>query len=234
MMNFDKIQMLRRTGVRAHSICAVAAFLLFTICALSRVSFALSAVRLSNDGRHGRGRFLMPRGNCATCGVDFRMKPGRKYCSRACFMARNQVPGGVRCTRCGKIQSADFYDSRTLKSGTVSFYAACKACRSYAAREWQRNRPKLQYSYRRWLLKRYGLTPAAYESLLESQGGGCAICGSVESRTPQTTRMPVDHDHGTGAVRGILCGPCNRGLGFFGDDVNRLLQAVEYLRKSKS
>jgi hypothetical protein len=54
-----------------------------------------------------------------------------------------------------------------------------------------------------------------YESLLESQEGGCAICGGVPKRlkkdgTPY--RFQIDHNHRTGKVRGLLCFRCNRGL----------------------
>lgn len=70
--------------------------------------------------------------------------------------------------------------------------------------------------------RKYGLTPEQYADLLERQGGTCAIC-------PRTTPLHVDHDHDTGAVRGILCGPCNRGVGLLGDDPNTLRAAAHYL-----
>ena len=52
------------------------------------------------------------------------------------------------------------------------------------------------------------LAPGEYETLLEGQGGGCAICGA----TPKTRRLHVDHDHKTGQVRGLLCFRCNNAL----------------------
>ena len=53
-----------------------------------------------------------------------------------------------------------------------------------------------------------GLSDADYEALLTAQGGGCAICGNP----PKTRRLDTDHDHKTGAVRGLLCHRCNRAL----------------------
>jgi hypothetical protein len=47
-----------------------------------------------------------------------------------------------------------------------------------------------------------------YEARLAAQGGVCAICG----RPPKTRRLDVDHEHKTGAVRGLLCHRCNRNL----------------------
>lgn len=55
----------------------------------------------------------------------------------------------------------------------------------------------------------YGVTIDQYESMVESQGGLCARCG----QKPATMRLAVDHCHVTGAVRMLLCGPCNTWLG---------------------
>lgn len=59
---------------------------------------------------------------------------------------------------------------------------------------------------------------------LELQDGKCAIC-----KEPMDQSY-IDHDHETGEVRGLLCHRCNSGLGFFNDDPQRLLAALEYLR----
>lgn len=81
------------------------------------------------------------------------------------------------------------------------------------------------------LRRMYGINDADYDTLFEAQGGKCAICGSADSgRKGQP--LFVDHDHSTGKVRGLLCWPCNRGLGFLGDDAEGVRKALVYLETS--
>ena len=93
-----------------------------------------------------------------------------------------------------------------------------------------RNYERFAVSRRNSQLKKlYGITHADYEALLESQGGVCAICGADSPRRVGRENLSVDHCHDTGKVRGILCEPCNIGLGRFDDDPKLLRSALEYL-----
>ena len=78
--------------------------------------------------------------------------------------------------------------------------------------------------------KTYGLTPAEYAALFAAQGGRCAICRA----RPKSKRLAVDHDHKSGAVRGLLCpgsqaSGCNFALGLFHDDPEILWRAYVYM-----
>lgn len=77
-------------------------------------------------------------------------------------------------------------------------------------------------------LAQYGLTPAEYRDMLARQGGVCAICKCPEPVKGRA--LAVDHDHRTGAVRGLLCGSCNRGIGMLKDRADLLEAAAGYLR----
>lgn len=48
----------------------------------------------------------------------------------------------------------------------------------------------------------YGVGSQDYAQMLAAQGGVCAICGM----RPAGKDLAVDHNHVTGAVRGLLCG----------------------------
>ena len=67
-----------------------------------------------------------------------------------------------------------------------------------------------------------------YERFLSEQDGVCAIC-LKPCQTGQ--RLSVDHDHVTGAVRGLLCRRCNSGLGHFQDSLDLLKKALMYLER---
>lgn len=55
--------------------------------------------------------------------------------------------------------------------------------------------------------RQYGIDGETYRRLFEWQGGKCFIC----RRVARSKRLAVDHDHETGAVRGLLCADNERG-----------------------
>jgi hypothetical protein len=90
---------------------------------------------------------------------------------------------------CAGCQS--FRDLEDFSKGATAC-RACSSARSHAA----------------MVAKTYGITSDDYATLLEAQEGRCAICGA----RPKSKRLAVDHDHKTGAVRGLLCSRCNHEL----------------------
>jgi hypothetical protein len=87
------------------------------------------------------------------------------------------------------------------------------------------------------LRKLFGITYLDYYYLLESQNGVCAICGKEETlrhfKYGTLLDLAVDHDHKTGKVRGLLCSDCNKGIGIFQDNPERLQTAINYLNRNK-
>ena len=82
---------------------------------------------------------------------------------------------------------------------------------------------------RYWMKKRYGLAPEDADLMLMAQGNVCASCGAEEAGNKNG--WAIDHDHTTGAIRGVLCHGCNVGLGGFADSIEKLEAAIRYLRK---
>ena len=77
---------------------------------------------------------------------------------------------------------------------------------------------------------RYGITLEDYERMAEEQGHRCACChAKLEERSGRGERFHIDHCHASGAVRGLLCQPCNIAVGYIGDDPVRALRLAEYL-----
>jgi len=87
----------------------------------------------------------------------------------------------------------------------------------------------------RQIQRDYGIDAAIYAQMLRDQRGVCACCGEPETKIQDgaVRQLSVDHDHKTGAVRGLLCSNCNQGLGYFCDDVAVLQKAIGYLRKHR-
>lgn len=138
----------------------------------------------------------------------------RAYEDRKSGVRPLRTPAQKRCTKCKIIKVAsEFRRSFHNDSGLE---ARCNSCISAENRE-----------------KLYGTTEADYALKMVEQGCVCAICGRPEmSRANHGGKLKdlaQDHDHTTGANRGLLCSNCNKGLGNLGDDPERLMKAAAYL-----
>jgi hypothetical protein len=92
------------------------------------------------------------------------------------------------------------------------------------ARQWRQRNSAIAHERR--LESNFGITADEYWELYERQGGRCAICRIANGRA---RRLAVDHDHSTGQIAGILCGPCNIMLGRLGRSADAYLRVLEYL-----
>ena len=94
----------------------------------------------------------------------------------------------------------------------------------------KQNPEKVKIWNRRALLKkRYGITPETYDSMLATQNGVCAICGTLPGSGPREC-LNVDHDHLSGKVRALLCQRCNSGIALLGNDFNTYISAANYIQ----
>lgn len=86
-----------------------------------------------------------------------------------------------------------------------------------------------KYKYKKSVTQnrcRYGVEPEDLEKMYIIQDHSCGIC-STPNNGPKN--LHIDHCHDSLIVRGLLCDKCNRGLGYFNDDVALLHTAIEYL-----
>jgi Recombination endonuclease VII len=137
---------------------------------------------------------------------------------------RDVVVATATCSKCGETKpAAEFGPFKTKLNGLTP---CCNPCRR-----------KPSGGYRRYNLRRYGLTLTAYDEMLARQGGRCAICRTENPGGKQPEYFNVDHDRSCcpgfrscgKCVRGLLCAQCNFGLGNFRDDVTALRAAADYL-----
>lgn len=102
-------------------------------------------------------------------------------------------------------------------------------------KDWKKKNPERWAIIQRKtnLMSKYKITLVEYEELLSKQGGKCAICYASDSGQASRS-FPVDHDHVSGKVRGLLCNACNGGIGLLRDDVEILKSAISYLERHKA
>jgi hypothetical protein len=105
------------------------------------------------------------------------------------------------------------------------YNAANKEHQAALKSAYKKERPEI--NWKSYLKCTHGLTVERYNEMLGACNGRCPIC-----RNPfddRARRPCVDHCHGTGMVRGILCSECNKAEGVLGtiENVRRLLAYME-------
>lgn len=148
---------------------------------------------------------------CTKCGTG---KPPTEFAAD-----RKSADGRLRrCKTCVNADRRDAWAKRKAEGRAVP-----DSLRA-AQRRYRENNPgKCLASQRR---SKYGISEDQYNALFATQGGRCAICqDSLDA-------PHVDHDHVTGAVRGLLCGHCNKAIGLLRDDPKAAARAAAYLMRS--
>jgi len=147
--------------------------------------------------------------------------------------SRFDADGNLFCTNCEAYKHPDCFT--VFKRNRTGKALNCRECAKEKRKQYEPEHRKRCAAYAlKW---QYGLSVEQYDALLERQNYVCAICSQPETyrRKGWPIRpLSVDHDHDTGAVRGLLCQACNFGLGSFMDDTCRLGQAIAYLERHKA
>jgi hypothetical protein len=76
------------------------------------------------------------------------------------------------------------------------------------------------------LMRQYGISFEQYTRMVREQHCLCAICG-------KNKKLVVDHNHTTGAIRGLLCSTCNAGIGMMKESPDILRAAIDYIERFK-
>lgn len=158
--------------------------------------------------------------------------------TRECARAVRPTPFTICCKLCHEEKPYHAFH-RLVQSDPTKRKVVCRVCTR--ARLSHRRKTDTNFiarekrAYRKYTLKAlYGMTVEEYQTLSAAQDNVCAIC-----RQPETARRPdgkpkrlaVDHDHGSGQIRGLLCAACNTTLGLLRENLIRFQQAVDYLRR---
>lgn len=159
---------------------------------------------------------------CVVCGVSMTAPAWRRTCGPAC-RARNGIAhiekhrDVERARRASKVPMCEVCGGAIPLSLSPGRHpTVCGAeCDTIRDKRWRR----------RHAARRYGVSMDQIEEMERNQGGVCAICA-------QPGELVIDHDHVTGAFRGLLCDACNLGIGHFKDDAGIVGAAIRYLLAS--
>lgn len=171
--------------------------------------------KICGECLRGRRRVKERSAVCQDCGVTF-VPPGQT----------GDKP--KRCSACSEIYYRN-RNSRRQKEWRKANPEREKASQNKSNRKRLADPAFLQRKREDAMRRAYGISPEQFATLLESQGGKCALCFGPPNGPGD--RLHVDHCHNTKRIRGLLCAKCNTLLGLAGDDPKLLARAIKYLKQ---
>lgn len=133
-----------------------------------------------------------------------------------------------QCVDCKEIKlCSDFHKKPALIDG---FDKKCKDCRFKMTEKYEHSDKCIKSRKEYYYIKNYNLTYVDIEKLRRERNCKCEICNISESSLKRG--LHIDHDHATGAFRGLLCDNCNKSLGLLKDSIEVLNKAIEYLKRT--
>lgn len=131
---------------------------------------------------------------------------------------------GGRCAECRRIRAAAWRVKNADKVRARRLRWDAKNADKIAARTHARDVARYAAAPSPY----HGKTPAEVAERLARQGGECAVCRKPDLKGQD---RHGDHDHVTGAFRGVLCRRCNTGIGMLGDSPEGVRRALDYLER---
>ena len=139
------------------------------------------------------------------------------------------------CNGCDKMLPVEDFNRRADRPRSRCKDCECKTAKEYAIlyhnrvkerkRKYEKNNPcKVREWGFRSSWKAMGFDPSSIQSIYLNKPASCEICG-------KETNVFLDHCHKTLALRGWLCGHCNKAIGLFMDDPVACRNAAAYLSK---
>lgn len=139
------------------------------------------------------------------------------------------------CVDCGETDESKFYTWTNKKTGeVVRTRNRCRKCRSKKINKTLLENGKIKQYRRTYEIKKsFGITQEQYNRMLYDQNLECAACSKSWEldKSVDVRAWPVDHCHQTGKIRGIICPPCNKALGFVEDSIETLEGLIKYLKE---
>jgi hypothetical protein len=153
----------------------------------------------------------------------------KRFCSQQCTKRARHLAEVERCKGLTEKECRQCGEVKPIERYRHSWMLNCQDCMKKRRQRQYAMQGGKEYTYAQFLDRRYGLTVDAYRAISDAHNGHCAICGDKPS-----SRLHIDHDHKTGAVRGLLCRGCNHALGNALDDPSRLRAMADYLERHAS